>query len=718
MTRLHITLVAVLVAATVGLSVRLPAQVRPEIALRSAIELEESKGDVKGAIEQYRRLADGRDRPVAAQALLRLADAYRALGDAQARATYERVIREFNDQSEVMARARQQLARLGSGAPQSDAAARRIVPIWTGEGVSFGRTSLDGRYIAFAVGSTGDLAVRDLVTNTTRYLTNTGGWVASGDYADDYAISPDGRFVAYAWFIEDEGQYELRVIATSGEARPRTIMRPTKKEWVGPAAWTPDGTRLIVKRELDRGIWQLGIVAVNDGRYTSLKSLDWRNPGRILSVSPDGRYLAYASESPNNGSPRDILVLAIDGSRETVVLSGPDDDFGPFWSADGSHLVFMSNRRGSNGVWTIGMRDGRATGSPTLIKADVGAIQPLGLTRNGSFYYGVAGTSKQNVYTVTLDGGVAAGEPVRIASMSTDANVGPSWSPDGTRLAYYSRKQHPALIVRSMKTGQERSIALPQGLINPFSSGPKWFPDSRAVLILSRDLEGTGQTFYRFDIDSGESQALHRPTGNPSSFALAPDGSAIFWAVQTTGDQSSTAAPSGRVMRFDVKTRQEQELARDRWFIALAISPDGASLAYLASIRDRAVKTEAPSVLGVIPASGGPAREVFRDPIWYSGSRYNTLTWTADGRSMLAARDDGALWMIPVDGSTPQRIGVAGTGQDLAPGVRVPAPAVDRRIKSPTVHPDGRTLAFGMTEAGGNEIWSLENFFPWDGPRK
>lgn len=710
MRRVHSTFAIAVVAAAIATAATLRGQARPEVALRAAIELEEVKGDVTGAVEQYKRLADSRDRSIAAQALLRLAGAYQALGDVQARAAYERIVRDFADQADVAARAQRGLRALGAPAAATSQTARRIVPIWTGEGVGYGRPSLDGRYVAFHVGSTGDLAVRDLVSNTTRYLTNTGGWVASGDYVDDWLLSPDGRFVAYSWFIEDEGLYELRVISTAGDARPRTIVRPPKNEWVGPAAWTPDGTRLVVKREPERGVWQLGIVAISDGSYTSLKSLDWRNPGGVTSLSPDGRYFAYAAQFPNNGSPRDILVLALDGSQESVALPGPDDDFNPFWSPDGTHLVFMSNRGGSNGVWSMPMRDGRAMGIPTLVKADVGAIRPLGLTRNGSFYYGAAGTPKQNVYTVRLKDGTSIGEPARIPSMSTDANVGPAWSPDGAHLAYYSRKQHPSLIVRSMRTGQERSMVLPQGLLNPFSSGPKWFPDGRAVLILSRDPEGTGLAFYRFDIETGESEAVYRLRRNPSSFALAPDGSALFLSIQSTGDQSSTAAPSGRIVRFDLKTRQEQELARDRWFIALAISPNGSTLAYLASLRERGMRTEAPSVLGVIPAMGGLAREVFRDRIWYSGSRYNTLTWTPDGHSLLAVRDDGALWRIPVDGATPQKVGVAGTSQDLAPGVRQPAPAVERDIKSPSVHPDGTMLAFSMTEGSGNEIWALENF--------
>jgi Tol biopolymer transport system component len=168
----------------------------------------------------------------------------------------------------------------------------------------------------------------DVTTKTIRPLTNTGGWVVSGDYVDDSVISPDGRQVAYSWFIEDEGRYELRVVSTAtANARPRTIMRPPKGEWVGPAAWTPDATRLVVAREADR-IWQLGIAAVSDGSYTSLKSLEWRNPG-LVSMSPDGRHIAYTAQFPDNGSPRDIFVLALDGSQETAVVSGPADDFNP-----------------------------------------------------------------------------------------------------------------------------------------------------------------------------------------------------------------------------------------------------------------------------------------------------------------------------------------------------------------------------------------------------
>ena len=127
-----------------------------------------------------------------------------------------------------------------------------------------------------------DLVLADVTTKTTRRLTNTGGWVVSGDYMEDSVISPDGRQVAYTWFIEDEDQYELRVVSTAtADPRPRTVVRPAKGEWIGAEAWTPDATRLVVKRELARGTWQLGIVAVSDGSVID------RRPIVVGSIGPN-----------------------------------------------------------------------------------------------------------------------------------------------------------------------------------------------------------------------------------------------------------------------------------------------------------------------------------------------------------------------------------------------------------------------------------------------
>ena len=61
---------------------------------------------LKGAIEQYRQIAQTGDRTVAVRALIRLAECHQKLGDAEARNIYERIVREFADQKDAVALAR------------------------------------------------------------------------------------------------------------------------------------------------------------------------------------------------------------------------------------------------------------------------------------------------------------------------------------------------------------------------------------------------------------------------------------------------------------------------------------------------------------------------------------------------------------------------------------------------------------------------------------
>jgi hypothetical protein len=72
------------------------------------------RGDLKGAIDAYREIADGKDRALAARALVRMAACHRKLGDAEARKLYDRVTREFADHEEAVADAKTGLAALGS----------------------------------------------------------------------------------------------------------------------------------------------------------------------------------------------------------------------------------------------------------------------------------------------------------------------------------------------------------------------------------------------------------------------------------------------------------------------------------------------------------------------------------------------------------------------------------------------------------------------------
>ena len=132
-------------------------------------------GDLKAAIEQYKKVAEGGDRALAAQALVRMAECYRKLGDAQAQAVYRRIARDFGDQADAVALARSRLAE--AAAPVL--AARGDRAVWTGPDADlFGTVSPDGRYLTYVDwASTGNLMLRDLKAGVSRPLTgNTTIW--------------------------------------------------------------------------------------------------------------------------------------------------------------------------------------------------------------------------------------------------------------------------------------------------------------------------------------------------------------------------------------------------------------------------------------------------------------------------------------------------------------------------------------------------------------
>lgn len=81
-----------------------------ERLFKAAVNTEQVDGNLTSAIEQYKKVAAGSNRALAAQALVRMAEAYQKLGDAESTQIFQRVVREFADQKEAVAAARARLS--------------------------------------------------------------------------------------------------------------------------------------------------------------------------------------------------------------------------------------------------------------------------------------------------------------------------------------------------------------------------------------------------------------------------------------------------------------------------------------------------------------------------------------------------------------------------------------------------------------------------------
>jgi Tol biopolymer transport system component len=535
--------------------------------------------------------------------------------------------------------------------------------------------SPDGRYFAFTDWQTGDLAIRDMSTETNRRLTNTPGF----QEAEAAVFSPDGSQIAFNWFTYKTGSSEeLAIVPASGGA-PRTIWSSKdSEEYVIPEAWSPDGKELLLMYVAPNRASRIVLMSVRDGSQRQLKSVGWQ--AFNARFSPDGKFIAYDFLPSASSSKADILALAVDGSSETTIVQNPANDTQPIWSPDGARILFLSDRTGHTDLWSVAVENGKP-GREELVKSDVGPRTTFWMTRGGTLFYRVQGPGGPNIYSIALGPDMkVSSAPVLTVDSFVYSNGPPSISPNGEFLAYRSSRAGSSgvLVIRALKTGAEHIVSTsvpPIGI-------PRWFPDSRSVLVLSRVPQGPGLTLYRVDTATGKTERVSQISGNQPVFNLSPDGNSVYY---TDG---------ARLIRLDLANRRETELnqAEESSFYSISISPDGKQLAYLFWGRQTS------SSIRIMPVAGGESREVFSSSPWADGSRYNAVSWTPDQKSLFVTAPkggggDNALWRVPVSGGPAESMGLS-----------MP------KLSAVGIHPDGKNLFFFSNDAGPTEVWALDNF--------
>ncbi len=576
---------------------------------------------------------------------------------------------------------------------QQTGGAKAARQIWQTQPLQYPNAiSPDGHYVAVTDWNTGDLWLRDLTTGTNRRLTDYGDLAHGWQYVNDAVFSQDSTQIAYSWSIDKELINELRVIPVSG-GTPRTVRRSeTHGDYMLPLGWSPDKKWMLVRRQPGDNTTQLAMVSVQDGSVRPLKSFGWQRVN--ASLSPDGRWVAYDAHPNDKTLSHDIFVLAVDGSHESAVVQNPADDVMPVWTPDGKRILFLTDRTGQRSIWSVPVADGKP-GNPELVKPDIGRDGLMQTGRDGTLYYRVPGGAKSNLYVAELDASQKVSRPPALAVESfVNANSGATVSPDGERLAYRSVRAgtKATLVVRTLKTGEERTIPLKPPFSDSVGGLVNWFPDGRSLLVFERLAEGPGDGFYRVDLETGQAELLHSRRGTTGRPQLSPNGKFIVYAE----DNSAETAPriTNRLVRFDLDSRRETELKKGEWIMGVGISPDSKQISYLVS----GLTGEA--FLAVMPATGGVARTIYRASPWDGYSRSIQQVWTPDQQHLLfvkpangASGTLSALWRVPVSGGEAEQIGISMYAQ-----LRFSMPA------------DGKRLFVSANEEGRNEVWALENF--------
>jgi len=704
-TRRTILISSVMVSLLVAPIVLSQRASRAELRFQEAHRKETIDGDLKSAIVLYRKAIGeaGSDRLIAAQALVRMGECYEKLGDTEARKAYERVVRDYGDQKDLAEAARTRLSALERAGGLSRPAGITLRKVWAiGYGGLQGSPSPDGRYHSFTDWKTGDLALRDLITGLNRRLTNNGTSEDYDEWAESSVISGDGGQIAYAWCI-NENHYELRVIGIDG-SHPRTVYRD--KEfcyYIAPHQWTADGKQILAALMRNKEECQFALIPIEGGPVRLLKT---QAPGPWHpSLSPDGRFLVYGGLDKPNGRESDIFLVPLEGGPEVPLIQSPAENICPIWMPTGNKVLFISDRTGTRGFWTIDVVEGKPQGMPQLLKDGVGivggAVRPNGFTRRGDFFFSTS-TGISDVYVTELDlaGGKMLRQPVSVAPRFVGSNVAPSWSPDGRRLAYYRlgdayAQKPPTLTIQSVETGEAKDIPVKLKLY-PFRI--IWHPSGKSLFVTTFDTPEQGPlTNYLVDLQTGDHRLVRsHPLPVPGAGDISPDGKTVFFF---TGGELKLR---GGIISCDIENGKEREVAKipdlaAGGFPKLTVSPDSKYLALRVPMDGGQLMA-----IRLVPATGGEWRELSRFPRSDFADGSDELAWTPDGSNLLILRNTGKkgmpeLWRIPVASGEPQRTGLSMEGIGLV------AP-----------HPDGRRIAFDIDVGSGspNELWVLENFLP------
>jgi Tol biopolymer transport system component len=653
-----------------------------ERKLQQAIDLMESKGDLAKAIPMFEDVAHSSDRALAARALLHLGDAQQRRGGSQARATYERIVKEFGSETETADAARQRLASLGAA------------------GLSFGkrrvctdcldtdsRLSADGRWLVFTDWNNGDLAIRDMSNGQVkRLLAKPGTYKDDPAEAENSVLSPDLRQVAFSWDGNGkEDRHQVRVMPNEPGAKARVLVDSPGDTWYDVEDWSPDGKSILVmilhKPDQTR---QVARISASDGSLKVLKELGWRryNVGTRLSFSSDGQWIVYQARAvnptkyppaPSDPADTHIYMLSADGSGETEIVKTAGANEQPVWTSDGKHVLFTSNRTGQWDLWSVAIGDGRAAGPEILLHSGIGNISAMGIHSGSYYYHERYSTTTEYVNIVELAPSQnASGRVTRAAE--TFVGIAPSWSPDGKYIAF--KRHHSGsgtaydLVVHSLEAGDEK--AFPTSLGFTGSAPPLWLPDGKAILTGLGGSQPPILGWYRVDLASGEWKK-DSAGPNPVPNYVRRDTGIVAVDAATGAERQILAVP-----------RAEP--------VAIFLSPDQGSIAVWRNPL-QAGKT----VLAIIDPDGSNYRELYTSAL-VPTSHLRELAWSKDSRAILfvqpspVSQDNWRIMRIPAEGGAPEFTGVEVAGQVLS---------MDQS-------PDGSRIAF-TTSKHNQELWALDN---------
>jgi len=711
----------------------------------------ETKGDLNGAIKLFEEIIQkySNERAYAAKSQLYIGICFEKLGQKEAQKAYQRVIKDFADQSDVAAEARARLAALdsagdtrpaGLGGENEGLIFRKIEIPKQEISTHLARLSPDGTKILCLdaldkIGKYG-LFVVDLSSGQKKML-------VEGVQAQTYIFfdwSPDSKKIVYK-----HGRNELRIVSVeSGESK---ILWSTgdPKNIVYVPEWSRDGRNILfVIANAEEGIGKMAVIPSSGGETRIVITKGYDEGDNYAQFSPDGESIVSQTMKDGNW---DIYINTIDGKQEIRLTEHPAMDSQPFWSPDGKFIVFMSDREKTEDLWAIPMQGIQPAGAPVRIKRNMGKNTRLtDYTSSGTltmfmFHEGMS----DDLFVLPVDplSGEAQGRFRSFANYPTPFSS--NWSPDGERIAYTSRKgdiRFPGIFVSQKGDKEDKEIPVP----NYFVANLEWSRDGQYLIFPGRDPE---RRFGIFRVSLKDFRIEPLQLGDKSGPGFKGAFVNLRWLSKAKVFSLDKLGEKNKIreiyqMDEDGKNIQlvTDKILTDRWTWP---SPNGKYLAYLENMQNLklwsidenayiATLTRFPEGKPLEWPTWSPDgfQVAFKDnkqlkvlslpdeaPRILVEAEENSeigvpwscgLAWSPDGRTIayvlrnnsLGSKPSSELWAVPASGGTPRKI--------------ADTPASHPKLGEIAWHPGGKMITVqgkaAEAESRTFEHWAIENFLP------
>jgi Tol biopolymer transport system component/C-terminal processing protease CtpA/Prc len=446
------------------------------------------------------------------------------------------------------------------------------------------------------------------------------------------------------------------------------------------------------------------------------------------ALSPDGREIAFVSGG-------DIWTVPAAGGTAQLLVSNPATEGRPTWSPDGKALAFTSTREGQANIYVLDF----ATGQVRRLTWSDAPEQLDGWSADGRWIYfssAAQDVGRQNdIFRVAASGGTP--QTVSAEAFLGEFNAAPS--PDGRSLAFAAKGMGPVQWWRDGHAHIDESElwlkpveakGAYRRLLPPDAKHlwPMWSPDGAALYFMS-DASGA-ENLWRLSLAQGaKPEQVTRFTDGRVLFPkISADGRAIVFerdlAIWKLDVASGAARPVAITLRGAPAAAGERHLRETR-FDEMALSPDGKKL----------VVTAHGQVFAAPSKDGGPGQRISEGE-----GAASDLVWSPDSRRLVYSVEEGLdTHLVEYDFATAKsRRLTSGPGRSEAAAfapdgkslayrqgrkeLRViafgadGAPARDgllfagmRDVGGPqaaTWSPDGRWLAFGVTDARAfRNVW-------------